>query len=193
MNCQFPDCHYLPFKRTRDVDPAGQKPNERTVARNAEVYNTVVDQIVRNDADDREIMNEETLLCCWHPLIVKDENVPFHRCPREQGDLKWVEEIVDKYPQSVELCRCRPRCFETIVVDKPRNDHYFVDQAENQKNDDHVVVQSVTKNSIREQKVESERCAGQGNHIGDEKRPESNLVRNMDHGWYCRIVRYSDK
>ena len=64
MNRQFPDCHYLSFERTRDVDPAGQKSIEWVVARNAEVYNTIVDQVVRTNADDRKIMNEETLLCC---------------------------------------------------------------------------------------------------------------------------------
>ena len=73
-------------------------------------------------------------------------------------------------------------------MQRPRNDRQFIDQTDNQKDDDDMIVQSTTKYSIREQKVESDESVGQRDNIGDERRPKSNLTRNADNVCFYRIL-----
>ena len=119
---------------------------------------------------------------------MEDQNVSLHCCPSEESNLQWVEEIVEKHPEEIELRRSWPRRVEAIIVNEPRNDRQFIDQAEDEKDDDNMIVQCTAKGSIGEEHVESEKRERERDDIGDEKRPESDLMRNMHDRWCCIVV-----
>ena len=87
---------------------------------------------------------------------MKNENVPFDRRPSEQSDLQRVHRVIEENPDEIKLLRGRPRLIGLIVAQEPGNDHDLIDEAKEQQNDDHVVVQGVPKVSIEEKKIQRE-------------------------------------
>ena len=116
-------------------------------------------------------MNEKTSPGRRYPSIVKDQNVPFDRRPSKQLDLKCIEEIVKEHPEEIKGRRRGPGCLKTIVVNEPWNDCQFIDQTEEEKDDNDMIVQSTTKCSIREKAIESDQGERERVDIGDEKTP----------------------
>ena len=95
-------------------------------------------------------MKEEALHPGGDPVSVKDENVPFDRCPgHEKGD-DDVERGVDEHPNTAEGRGRRDGCASTVEVNIPDDVGDLVEETERKHKNHEVVVDCIAKCSLSE-------------------------------------------
>ena len=150
-----------------------------------EIHETVHE----NDADGH-IVNSQSLSPRGHPLVVKDENVSLDSRPAKQRDVRRVTAIVEVVGEEIEDGRLYPGHSIANMIQIPRDVGEFIDEIDEKKNDDDMIVESTAKCSIEEKVVEDEEATRNGEGIEDEIGPKLNSWRDSnDLSWKGNIRR----
>jgi hypothetical protein len=112
-------------------------------------------------------------------MVIEDQHVPLERRPGEKDGHTTVHTVIDQPPDAANDRRWSER-ISTVVkegIEIERIVDRFDEEAEKEKDDDHMVVQSPSQFLPGEQAAEKIEYASEGGYFAAEIRPELNRSR----------------
>ena len=117
--------------------------------------------------------------CAEAAVVVEDQHVSLERRPGEKNGHTTVRTVIDQPPDATNDRRWSER-ISTVVkegIEVERIVDRFDEEAEKEKDDDHMVVQSPSQFLPDEQATQKIEYASEGRYFAGEVRPELNRSR----------------
>lgn len=133
-----------------------------------EEENAVVEQVEGEDGRDGQVVNEKSPLGGAQPLIVKHEDVPFDCGQGEEHQLAIVHRVVDERPDQGERGRLKQCVSKIVIMTGPQDIGQFEEQAEQENDDDDVIVKRFAQSAIEQVMVEQKDRAENRESVGND-------------------------
>ena len=108
---------------------------------------------IEKNQTNREIMAQQAFPSRRSPIAIEDQNMPFDRCPRYEDSDRFMNTITEYPPEQTDTRWFWPHVAETKVIQIQWHVSDQIEKLQNNQNDHHMIVQTVSKFSNSEEIV----------------------------------------